>query len=202
MKKHLIWSLWAWVGLLGMVPAPAAAATPASPQLAQQQTQALVAAYRSCCGAQAGAPCAAVDTFFDYDTLSKQPIAPQLKKLSQAQTRRFMAAFASIIRNTARSSGQSFCGDNVPKVAAARNSSRGTEVDVSVHDASEDVDNTMTFVWRSSKGKLAIVDLLLEGASLSQDYQNQFARIVGKDGAEALVRKVESRVSKATKSAP
>ena len=52
-------------------------------------------------------------------------------------------------------------------------------------------------VWFSAG--LRIVDVALDGASVSLDYENQFGRVLRKDGADALIGKMQARLAEAQK---
>ena len=41
-------------------------------------------------------------------------------------------------------------------------------------------------------------DLSFDGSSLVKDYENQFTRIIKKDGADALARKIQARLDRLT----
>lgn len=45
----------------------------------------------------------------------------------------------------------------------------------------------MTFVWAPIDGALRLVDVRYDDASLLVDYQNQFGRILAKDGPDGLL---------------
>ena len=58
----------------------------------------------------------------------------------------------------------------------------------------EDFEITVTFHWMDSGSDWRIVDVSFDGASLVKDYQNQFGRIIDKEGAKGLLKRMVDRL--------
>jgi ABC-type transporter MlaC component len=72
---------------------------------------------------------------------------------------------------------------------------RGDQATVHVvaRKTGDDWQSDLTFRWQRASDGWRVVDVEFDGASLVADYRNQFARIVEREGAAALVRKLEQR---------
>ena len=58
----------------------------------------------------------------------------------------------------------------------------------------EDTDSKVTFHWASAAGTWRLYDVSFDNASLVKDYQNQFGRILEKDKAEGLLKKLAKKL--------
>ena len=58
----------------------------------------------------------------------------------------------------------------------------------------EDFEITVTFHWMDSGSDWRIVDVSFDGASLVKDYRNQFGRIIDKEGAKGLLKRMVDRL--------
>lgn len=189
--KNMSWSVCLAIGFC-LFASPALAIDSGG---AQAQTEALVAAYRSCCvdgGQPSNRECQAVDRYFDYARLARSTAAPLTKKLKATQQKRLIDALEDIFARTARQSGAALCTSS-PRILPAKPHAEGSVVALEVLEPGEDVPTRLAFVWRQNKERWQVVDLELEGGSLVTDYQNQFSRIEHKEGATGLLRRVEAR---------
>lgn len=185
--------------LAAPTPTPTPAATPiAGPEA---QTHALVQAFMAVTTATEAKPLdaasraanaeafARLDGFFAWDTLAKAPFTPHQDKLSEAQLARLRAAFRETVRWVAYPDS----GDFFRKARWKVEGTSGTDVTLHASLPEEDVETRVTFHWRRQGDALRIVDVSFDGASLVLDYANQFGRIIAKNGADDLVRRLEER---------
>lgn len=174
---------------------PAAAAAGNDGQLAataMTHTRALVDAYGRCGEVNPEKPCAQLDDLFDFEQLTQAPLAGHAARLSPSQRKRFARAFGSVVRRAARQSGKDL-GKGSPQLAFLGRTAQGAKSEVHVVRPEEDVDLHVAFVWRTGAKRWRVVDVELDGASMVQDYHNQFGRVLKKEGPEGLVKKVEAR---------
>lgn len=157
-------------------------------------TRALIEAYRACGDVPASKPCAPLDDLFDFATLSHTPLKGHESKLTPSQRRRFYAAFDQVVRQAARSSGKELTR-GAPELQEVDGTPSSRKVDVHVVRPEDDVDTHVAFVWRKAAQRWQIVDVEIDGASMVQDYHNQFGRVLKKDGAATLVDKIEARAN-------
>lgn len=160
-------------------------------------TRGLVAAYNACSDVAPDVACPALDGLFDFEALTRAPLAGHADKLNGKQRERFYRAFGKVVRSAARQSGRDLAkGD--PEVRYVGRVPQGAKSEVHIARPEDDVDLRVAFIWRAGAKSWQVVDVELDGASMVQDYHNQFGRVLKKDGAEALVRKVETRSQKST----
>ena len=166
----------------------------------QQMTERVVATLRAL---NAAAPSAASDAdreaklapFFDFDALAAAPLAPHRRAFTSQQLRRVKSAFRALLVRRTRESGQQLTGAvEVPK---ARPDKNRCVVDLTVHGDSAEGDSQVAFVWALGPKGWRVVDLALDGASVVKEYENQFGRMLHKDGPEKLIAKLEERAAQA-----
>lgn len=183
--------------------APAAAVAPAAaPATADPvaRTQAMVAAFQKVPARTSPASRAAVDKAFadldgylDFDTLTHEPIRPHLAKFDAAQRAAFAIRFREVVRLVAYPDSGEFFRKATLKIGAPRAGNGGTWVDIAARLPEDGSDTKMGLLWRSVGGALRIADLTFDGDSLVRDYQNQFGRILDKEGAAGLLKRLDSK---------
>jgi len=193
---------------LALAATPAPAATPgAADSDPSAQTRALVTAFaavqrvplegdKTPVPAAEAAAIAKLDQLLDLETIGAAALEPHRAKLTPEQLTKIGTRFRELVRIIAYSGGGSFFRTSQYTIGATTKPAKGEGGDVLVtaRDPQEDLEITMTFHWRPGKaGALRLVDVSFDGDSLIGDYQNQFGRIIGKEGAEGLLRRVEER---------
>jgi ABC-type transporter MlaC component len=143
---------------------------------------------------------AELDGFLDFDTLTAEPIRPHLAKFTPAQKQEFTGKFRQLIRLVAYPDSGSFFRKARRTVGAPRAVGADQVVDVVLRLPEEDLETKVSFHWRPVAGTLRLVDVDFDGDSLVRDYQNQFGRIVEKDGAAGLLRKADDKLAELTRS--
>jgi ABC-type transporter MlaC component len=134
-----------------------------------------------------------LDDFFDFQLLTTEPLVPHRAKLTADQQTKVKSMFGELIRLVAYPKSGNFLRDAQYKLKA------GPKPDEVTMDASmpkEDFKTSVIFRWKQHAGSWRIVDVSFDGSSLIKDYTNQFGRIIDKDGAEGLVKKLTSRLEK------
>lgn len=188
-----------FVILLGFTtPAPAAKAAPLA------RTQALLETFRD---VQSGAAAQAqnapvyqrIDDFFDYNTLTSGPIAAHVKKMTPAQLKQFTSNFRELIRLAAYPRSGDFIRKATVSLSAGVVTGKSGVVDMDAKVPAEDIETHVTFHWKDMGDAWRIVDITFDGSSVVQDYQNQFSRIVKKDGIAGLLKKIDDKLAERRK---
>ncbi len=141
---------------------------------------------------------AELDGFFDLDSLCARAIAPHRQALSGAQMKRFLRDFRALVRAVAygRAAGlikRAKVAVAVPVAVDARQ-----RVVLHIEVSADDLQSELAFVWGpAAAGPARIVDVEFDGASFLTDYQNQFGRLLKKDGPEGLLKKLAARLAQA-----
>lgn len=160
-----------------------------------QGTRDLVAAITAKEAAQAGA-IRRVKDYFDYDHLVAVPIEPHKEKLNNEQLAKYSEIFRELLENApfiaSLGDGQELeytISDPVTK-------NDQVKVALQAYNAETDVDTAVEFVWRKQDDTWRVVDVSLDGASMLKGYQNQFGRILKKEGADGLLTRIADRLAK------
>lgn len=186
-------------------PAPAPAAAPAAVDPAAR-TQDMIAAFKRVPLRSANAPKAAVDkafadldAFLDFETLTQEPIRPHLAKLDAAQRAAYAAKFREVVRLVAYPDSGEFFRKATVKIGAPKAGKGGTWVELDTRLPEDGTDTRLGLLWRPVGGTLRIADLTFDGDSLVRDYQNQFGRILDKEGAAGLLKRLDDKKAELAK---
>jgi ABC-type transporter MlaC component len=139
---------------------------------------------------------AALDAFFDFATFGSDCLGPSASKLTPAQAKDFKERLVQILRHRGYRNGGSVFREGVIKEGKPAERGGAVAVPLKVSFPKQDIAMDVEFVW-SKAGK--IVDLILDGDSLSKDTRNQVGRIVAKNGADDLLRRVTEKQKDAEK---
>lgn len=189
--------------------APVAAVAPATAPAAADpaaRTQAMVAAFQKVPTRASQAARAVVDKafadldgFLDFETLTQEPIRPHLAKFDAAQRAAFATKFREVVRLVAYPDSGEFFRKAKLQFSTPRPGNGGTWVDIAARLPEDGSDTRMGLLWRSVGGTLRIADLTFDGDSLVRDYQNQFGRILDKEGAAGLLKRLDSKKAELTR---
>ena len=86
--------------------------------------------------------------------------------------------------------------DEDPGFRIAKDTMGEVKVPVDAYIAEKDLDITTVFHWRKTAKGWRVVDVSFDGASLVKDYQNQFGRIIRKEGTDAFLNRLQARLEK------
>jgi phospholipid transport system substrate-binding protein len=137
-----------------------------------------------------------LDGFFDFVTFSNDCLGPSASKLSPAQTKEFKERLVSILRKRGYANGGSVFNEGVIKEGKPADRAGATAVPLKISFPKQDVSLDVEFVWNKA-GK--VVDLVLDGDSLTKDYRNQIAKIISKGGPEDLLKRLADKQKDAGK---
>lgn len=143
---------------------------------------------------------AGLDQYFDYDALSAAPFKSHQKTLKAADLTKLKATFKALLIHLTHQSGQQLAHGGAT-ISAARAKGSDCLVDFEVSGNDDDMSSTVTLTWQKRARGWQVVDVAFDGASMTKDYENQFGRILKKDGAGALDAKLKERLAQVTHSA-
>jgi phospholipid transport system substrate-binding protein len=202
-RRRLIFAV-AGVWLMG-----AAAPTWAAPA-AVERTESLIATFKkvksgdklSAADKKANeAVFAEIDKFMDFEALTTRPIEPRAAKFSPKQKAEFASKFKELVRAIAYPDSGTFFRDAKMKIGAAAEKGDATVVPIDASVPKDDLKTKLEFHWSKVGGALKIADVAFDGDSLIKDYQNQFARIIDKEGVAGLLKKLDEKKAELDKGA-
>ncbi len=171
-----------------------------------EQTAALIAAFKQVHLAPEGGALSAadkeankvafaqLDNFFAYPQLCDAVLGPYAAKFSSSQRSRFNADFRNLVRNVSFTRSASFVKQAKVDVGKAKALGKQQRVDMHATVVEQDLETNVTFVWQDIGGQWQITDVDFDGVSFVKDYQNQFGKIIKKEGPEALLKKLASKL--------
>lgn len=134
-----------------------------------------------------------LDGYFDYERLTSDPLVPHKGKISTDQNNKIQSIFTELIRRASYPRAGVFFRDAAYELKPGKSA---TEVEMPATIVKEDFKVKTTYHWQEKAGSLRLVDVSFDGASLVKDYQNQFGRIIAKDGVDGLIKKMQTRLEK------
>jgi len=138
------------------------------------------------------------DEIFAYEILARKSLGKEeWGKRSAEERRRFTSLLTRLVRNNYRRNLENMLNYNISYTGEDDKGSTTMVRTVAKHkkDAREP-DVEIDFRVMKVGGKLQVVDLVTERASLVKTYRSQFLRIIRKDGFEALITKMEKKLAK------
>lgn len=140
-----------------------------------------------------------LDDFFDYDRITSEPIAPHRKSLNAEQLKKFTVEFRELIRLVAYPQSGAFLRQAKVTVKKGKAQGKVADVEMDATAPEQDVETHVLFRWDDKGTTWRIIDASFDGSSMVKDYQNQFGRIIKKDGADALLKKISTKLEEARK---
>jgi ABC-type transporter MlaC component len=134
-----------------------------------------------------------LDQFMDFEALTGKPIEPRASKFTAKQKAEFSTKFRALVRAIAYPNSGQFFRDAKLKIGDASEKNGLTVVPIDARVPKDDLRTKLELYWSKKDGALKLVDVAFDGDSLIQDYQNQFARIIDKDGVAGLIKKLDEK---------
>ena len=156
-------------------------------------TQDLIAAVKA--GVSKGNSLGKVREYFDYDSLVREPIEPHRDKLNASQLDRYSKIFRELLELAPLIASLGGNDSLEYKVGKPVGSGDEVKVGLSAYNSTTDMATDVAFQWKKSGKGWRVVDMTLDGASLIKGYQNQFGRILSKEGPEGLLKRLEQRLA-------
>ena len=137
--------------------------------------------------------------FFDRERLTGDPVAPHKDKFKPVELEQFRTLFWETIRLIAYPDSGAFFRDAKWTLDDATIQADRADVPLHARLEKEDVTTDLSFHWRAQGDTWLLADVSFDGSSLVKDYQNQFGRILGKEGAAGLLKRLTDRHAEESK---
>lgn len=135
---------------------------------------------------------AELDHLLARDHFTDISIAPRKDKFTADELKTFKAQFWDVVQRIAYPGSGAFFREGEVKIAAPAQQGDVWTIELNAYLPSEDLETVVGLKWKGEV-EMRIVDVLFDGDSLVRDYQNQFARIVDKDGAQGLLKALSDK---------
>src|SRR5262249_797541 len=111
----------------------------------------------------------------------------------------FAKKFRELIRGLSFGDSGDFFRKAQLHFTPARENGELAVVAFDARDPDKDIETRIEFSWAKDGETLRIVDAAFDGTSLIKACQNQFARIVAKEGVNGLLKRMDQRRAEAEK---
>lgn len=132
-----------------------------------------------------------LDTYFDWDYLLNEPIAPRVAKFSKPEREEFTKKFKEVIRLVAYPDSGGFFRKAKYKLTPPKED--GDKAVSGIDAKKDDMETHVDLHYKKTAEGLKLYDVSFDGDSLVKDYQNQIVRILDKGGPKELIAKVDKR---------
>jgi len=139
-------------------------------------------------------------THFDFDTISKLVLAKNWSKLSPQQQKDFVVEFKRHLSGTYWKTLEDYRDQKVT-VGDARSEKNGDVTVRSSIDAERGEPIRMDYRLRASGGEWRVIDVIIEGVSLVQNFRSQTQEIISSDGIDGLIGKMRQKNAEREKNA-
>lgn len=136
-----------------------------------------------------------VDNYIDYHTITYASIAPHRSKFSDQQAKEFSRLFESLIRLVAYPQSSSFYEEAKSEFHEPMIKNNIAIVNSDAVIEKEDFEMEIGYQWKKNGNQWQLSDLIIDEDSLVKDYQNQFGRIIAKEGVDGLIKKVKDKIA-------
>lgn len=141
----------------------------------------------------------AADAYFDFNRLTAEAIAPHKKSLSADQLARYHRDFTALIRLVAFPRSGAFVQQARVQLSPAAVAGKKADVAMHGHAPDDDIDTRIVFKWEEIGSDWRVTDVSFDGVSMVKDYQNQFGKLIKKDGVEGFLKKLQNRLEQERK---
>lgn len=140
---------------------------------------------------------ALLEQFLDYERIAASSLGEGWEKLEQPERRRFVELLSALIERSYISSLEDTKHFSIRYLGSREEGARFL-----VDTEARDKENrrappiAMSYWLLRDGDAFRVVDIITDGVSLITNYHNQFSRILARDGFEALIAKMEERLSR------
>lgn len=138
---------------------------------------------------------AAVDTFINYDLITSETIKPHLSAFKPEEVKTFKKLLTEIIRLVAYPRSAKFYTDASYNYQPQAENNGTVKILSDMKIEKEDFELQLGYFWQQFGNNWMIVDLSFDDDSIVKDYQNQFGRIISKEGVAGLLKKLEEKLT-------
>jgi ABC-type transporter MlaC component len=140
-----------------------------------------------------------IDNYINYDVITTNTIAPHKDKFNKNQESKLKNDLTQLIRTVAYPQSGTFYKESKYTIVEPTKTGSKTLVIQNTYLPKEDMDMEIGYQWENIKGKWMITDITFDEDSMVKDYQNQFGRIISKNGVDGLLSKVEEKLKEMEK---
>lgn len=135
-----------------------------------------------------------IDQFVNYEVITSNSIAPHKSRFDEKQTKKIKDDLTDLIRTIAYPRSGTFLKDSKYSYSKPQTKGNKTLVVQNTYLPKEDLELDIGYQWEKINGRWMITDITFDEDSIVQDYQNQFGRIISKNGVDGLLKKVETKL--------
>ena len=169
-----------------------------------KKTSSLVEAFKSVKSAAKGkrlskadatankAAMARLDAWFNFDAFTTACMGKSAARFSAAEKKRFGELMTGILRNRGYANGGRVFRDGKLTLGKVATKGKRRSVPMTIYFEEQDLTLESAFVYGPDD---KIVDLVIDGDSLTRDFGNQVARILKKRKPADLLRKLEKKLA-------
>lgn len=135
----------------------------------------------------------AIDTRFDWASMSRSAIGAHWQGLSEAQRKEFTALFSELVEKTYMSKVESYSGEKIQY--------RGDKVDGTFGVAEvvivtlRGTDTPVSYRVQKKGAEWLVYDVNIEGVSLVNNYRSQIAAILSGSSYDVLIGKIKAKLA-------
>ena len=137
---------------------------------------------------------AILDSVFDYTELSKRTLAQNWQKLSPDQQKEFISLFGKLLGTVYMDRIIAYKDEKVVFGKVTQISDKSAEVQSEVVQSSKSIPIHYRMILRNGEWK--VYDVVIEGASLVQNYRTQFREILTNKTPEDLLKQLREKTRK------
>ncbi len=133
-----------------------------------------------------------IDAWFDFDAFTASCLGKSAAKFSEAEKKRFGELLTGILRNRGYTNGGRVFRDG--KVTHGKVTTAGDRrtTPMTIYFAKQDLTLESAFVYGAAD---KIIDLIIDGDSLTRDFSNQIARMLTKKKPADVLRMLEKKLA-------
>lgn len=137
------------------------------------------------------------DTFLEYDVFAERSMGKKWDTLDAAQKKEFTGLLTQLIRNNYKRNLTKLLDFDI-RYEAEEAKKDGVMVNsIATHKKDKrEPPFELDFLMAKVDGKLKIIDIITEDASMTKTYRAQFLRILRKDGYAKLIQKMKDKLAK------
>lgn len=138
-----------------------------------------------------------VRQIFDYEALINEALVDQKGAISGAQRERIFTMFKELIELLALPQGSYFYNNSKSTFLEPIVEGERVTIPSTNFNRDKDIEVNMDYVFRKKGGSWMMVDIILNGHSLVQNYRRQINRVVKKKGVSGLLETLEKKYKEA-----
>jgi len=140
-----------------------------------------------------------INQYFLLNDMAKEAIKKHWNKMSERQKNEYLSLMFQLLEKAVYQDTHDNLVKGKVKFKGERVQGAKAKVMTNIYVKSDDIDIDNDFDMRKNGNVWQVRDILIDGASLIQDYQSQFNKIVAEYGIDKTEKSLFSRLKKAVK---